>query len=514
MREMVYPRLLLQALEDRGDTVTFVEGELRETLAVHADRSLRMAEAHRRHLGLASTDPFAILAANSVRYINAWHAAFLGGGIINPLNTRLAPAELAFILADSGSKAIYVDATFAPVIESIRHELPDLRHVIDIDSAAFDDMLASVEPVVPDEPEEDDLAVLMYTGGTTGRPKGVLHTQRSQMFNVYRLGFMFELFRHPGVFLQCTPMFHAAGCLGTLGIPVSGGVDVVQKMFEPGAAIAAIEEHGVTILGLVPTMIQMMFDHPSFSPEKFASVRTLGYGAAPMPAGLLRRILDQLPHVDVLQTYGMTEASAVVTMLSPGDHEVGGPRLKSAGRAVAGVRMRIVDPDDNPVPRGTAGEVCAMSGSFMVGYHNRPEETAKALKGGWYHTGDVGYMDDEGYLFLVDRAKDMIVTGAENVYSTEVENVLSTHPAVAQVAVIGIPSEKWGEQVHAIVVVRPDHTVTAEELIAHCRTELAGYKVPKSVELRDTPLPLSGAMKILKRELRAPYWAGHDRMIG
>jgi long-chain acyl-CoA synthetase len=209
----------------------------------------------------------------------------------------------------------------------------------------------------------------------------------------------------------------------------------------------------------------------------------------------------------------MTEACAILTCLSAEDHRRGGPALRSAGRAAPGVELTVRDADGNPVPNGDVGEVWAKAGSFAVGYLGRPEETAAAFVGGWYHTGDAGYLDDEQYLYLVDRTKDMIVTGGENVYSSEVENALSTHPAVLQVAVIGIPSERWGEQVHAIVVARPGATVTEDELIAHARTSIAGFKAPKSVELRSEPLPLSGAMKVLKRELRAPFWDGRTRSI-
>ena len=232
-----------------------------------------------------------------------------------------------------------------------------------------------------------------------------------------------------------------------------------------------------------------------------------------MPSALLDQIIELLPDVSLSQTYGMTEASAVLTCLTPEDHRRGGDRLRSAGRALPGVELSIQDPEGNVLPTGEVGEVCAKAGSFMVGYLDRPEETAAVMVDGWYRTGDAGRLDDEGYLHLVDRTKDMIVSGGENVYSTEVENAISTHPAVLQVAVIGIPSERWGEQVHAVVVPRPGATVTEAEIIAHAREAIAGFKVPKSVDIRTEPLPLSGAMKVLKRELREQYWAGRERRI-
>lgn len=508
----MYPRLLLTAAERAVDVPAFVDDDgTQERLDVHVDRSMRLADAHRRHYGFDATTTYAVLAGNSRRYVNLWHAAFFGGGVVNPMNTRLAPAELAFILADSRARLLYVDAQFAEVAEALRKQLPYLVDIVRIDLPAdaagptLDGLAASAEPSLPDV-HEDDLAVLMYTGGTTGRPKGVLHTQRAQVLNVYRMGFMFGFFTERSTFLNATPMFHAGGAMGTMGMPCSGGTTVIHGTFEPGRLIADCARYDVTHLGLVPTMIAMTLNHPDFEPERFATVRTIGYGASPMPTAVLDQVMARLPHVSLSQTYGMTEAAAVVTCLTAADHRRGGSILRSAGRALPGVALSIRDAEGQPVPSGEVGEVWVKAGSFMVGYHDRPEETAAALAGGWYHSGDAGYLDDEGYLFLVDRTKDMIISGGENVYSTEVENALSTHPAVLQVAVIGIPSERWGEQVHAVVVLRPGHAATEDELIAHARTSIAGYKAPKSVEFRTEPLPLSGAMKVLKRELRAPYW--------
>jgi long-chain acyl-CoA synthetase len=228
---------------------------------------------------------------------------------------------------------------------------------------------------------------------------------------------------------------------------------------------------------------------------------------------LLERLLSAFPELDVFQGYGMTESSAVLTALGPDEHRARGPRLRSAGLPLPGVVLSIQDTDGAVLAQGETGEVCARGGNFMREYWKKPEATADAFRGGWYHSGDAGYLDPEGYLFLVDRVKDMIVTGGENVYSVEVENAIASHPAVEQVAVIGVPSEKWGEAVHAIVVVREGAAVTETEIIDHAREWIAGFKLPKSVEIRTEPLPLSGAMKVLKRELRAPYWAGRDRAV-
>jgi acyl-CoA synthetase (AMP-forming)/AMP-acid ligase II len=264
---------------------------------------------------------------------------------------------------------------------------------------------------------------------------------------------------------------------------------------------------------MVPTMIGMLFSHPEFDPARLASLEVLTYGASPMPTALLERLLAMYPELEIYQGYGMTESSAILSVLTPDDHRRGGEILRSAGRSLVGTVLSIQDAEGNVLPPGQTGEVCARSGNFMREYWNRPEETAKAFAGGWYHTGDAGRMDDEGYLYLVDRVKDMIVTGGENVYSAEVENAISSHPAVAQVAVIGIPSEQWGEAVHAIIVLHEEKSLTEEEAREWTRQRIAGFKVPKSVEFRSEPLPLSGAMKILKRDLRAPYWEGRTRTV-
>jgi long-chain acyl-CoA synthetase len=314
------------------------------------------------------------------------------------------------------------------------------------------------------------------------------------------------------VYLAQVPMFHAASMGVIVGVPTTGGRMVTVPFFDPPSVLDAMEKHGATNTIMVPTMLAMTFAHPSYSPERMASLQKMTYGASPMPRPILDRLRKEQPQLQLYQGYGMTESAALVSVLLPEDH-LREDKLASAGRPVAGTVVTIQDASGAVLPNGTVGEVCVRGGQFMSEYWRRPEETTEALRGGWYHSGDAGYLDDEGYLYLVDRTKDMIVTGGENVYSTEVEQAVASHPAVAQVAVIGIPDEVWGEAVHAVVVLKPDTVATQEELIAHSRGLIASYKVPKSVELRAEPLPLSGAMKVLKRELRAPYWQGHERSV-
>lgn len=521
MKELVYHRALIPAIEHYADKEAFFDGDYVGTYAQHGDRVMRLCSAMSEELGVSRADRFAVMATNSHQFLELYHAAFLGAGVINPLNLRLAGRELDYILHDSGTEVIFVDTLFAGLVAQaieVSEEPSSIRQVVLIGEGdvphdiGYEDLLASAEPRIPDEPEEDDQVVLMYTGGTTGLPKGVALDNRAEMLNLYHVG-MVVGFDPEAVYLHQTPMFHAASMGGILGIPTTGGASVFMPIFDPGGVLDLTEQHAVTQTVMVPTMVSMVLDHPDFSPERLASWQMLTYGASPMPAATLERLFAAAPDVELTQGYGMTECSALLTWLDAEDHRRGGDRLASAGRAVQGVSLSIRDESDSEVPLGDTGEVCARGGNFMQGYWNKPDATEEAFRDGWYRTGDAGFLDDEGYLFLVDRVKDMIVTGGENVYSAEVESVVSKHPAVDQVAVIGIPHETWGEQVHAVVVVAADAEVTEDEIREFTREHIAGYKVPKSVEFRTEPLPLSGALKVLKRELRAPYWEGQDRGV-
>ena len=514
MKELVGSRILLPSFERWADNVGFHDGEYHATFAQHATRVMRLADALTRELNLKRGGRFAVMTANCHELLELYHAAFLGGGVINPLNLRLAPRELQIILADSATEVIFVDSLFADhllrSIAPVRSELAlkavvligDGDHPSDI---AYEELLELGHPELPPEPDEDEPVVLMYTGGTTGLPKGVLLDHRAELLNLYHIAMTVDL--EPGrVYLHQTPMFHAASMGGILGIPAIGGTSVFVPLFDPLAVTDLIGDYQVDWTVMVPTMIAMMLDHPEFRPEKLASLRDLVYGGSPMPKILVDRVRAALPNVALWQGYGMTECSSVLTMLTDEDHRKGGDLLSSAGRPVLGVTLSIQDRGGNLLAPNTNGEVCARAGNFMREYWNRPNETEHAFRGGWYHTGDEGHIDKNGYLFLVDRVSDMIVTGGENVYSIEVENAISDHPAVVEVAVIGIPDATWSEQVHAIVVIRPGSTVSEEEIKEHARQSIARYKVPKSVEFRSEPLPLSGAMKPLKRDLRRPYW--------
>ena len=518
MKELIYHRLFLSSIERNAHRpcATNSGTGTTSTFEQHFDRVTRLIGGL-QSLGVGRGDRFAVMTLNSQEYLEMYHAAFLGGGVVNPLNLRFAAKELGYVLRDSGTKVCFVDAWFAGLIDSVREEA-GLEHVVLVGGGdaphdiEYEILLANAKPVVPDEGEETDPVVLMYTGGTTGLPKGVLLDQRAEMLNCYHVMMTLHLDRSTVGLVQ-TPMFHAASMFSVLGMPAVGGHTVIVPLFEPKAVMAAVRQYAPTITVMVPTMIGLTMSNPEFTPDGLGSFTDLVYGASPMPQALLEKLLALYPDMNIWQGYGMTESSSVLTLLGPKEHRAEGKFLRAAGFPLTGVVLSIQDDDGKVLGAGEAGEVCARAGNFMIEYWNKPDATADAFRGGWYHTGDAGYLDEDGYLFLVDRVKDMIVTGGENVYSTEVENAIASHPSVLQVAVIGIPSEKWGEAVHAIVVLRDGMSAEEGELIEHARESIAGYKVPKSLEFRTEPLPLSGAMKVLKKDLREPYWAGHDRKV-
>ena len=518
MKELVWHRQLLPAV-DRNATAPFLTDTgsgVTTTYAEHGSRVLRLANAMRKELGVAPGDRVAVMSLNSGAFEELYHAGMLGAAVLNPLNLRFAPRELTHVLSDSVTKVVFVDVWFAGVIDSVR-QAAGVEKVVLVGEGdgphdyRYEDLIAAGEEVLPPEPDEDDAALLMYTGGTTGLPKGVLLTQRNLILTAYHIAMTVRIERND-VYLVQVPMFHAASMGAIVGMPTTGGKLVTVPVFDPGGVMKACEEHGCNNTIMVPTMLAMTFAHPEYSPERLRSLERLTYGASPMPRPVLDRLRNDQPQLELYQGYGMTESAALVSVLMPEDH-LREEKLASAGRPVQGTVVQIQDEHGDPVPVGQVGEVCIRGGQFMKEYWRRPEETAEVFRDGWYHSGDAGRVDDEGFLYLVDRTKDMIVTGGENVYSTEVEQAVASHPAVAQVAVIGIPHDLYGEAVHAVVVLRPDASASEEELIEHCRGQIAGYKVPKSVSFREEPLPLSGAMKVLKRELRAPYWEGRDRGV-
>ena len=508
MGELNFSRILKRGLlYPHNQAVVDVGNGHVANYAEHIDRVSQLCQAI-TSLGVAPGDRVGVLAGSSHAYVELWQACLCGVAVINPLNSRLAAEEYVYILNDSGTEVIFVDATFAPVIASLRDRLPHLRTVVLIGQGdvphdhKYEDLLAAHAPrPLPAEPDDNAPAVLMYTGGTTGLPKGVVLSQKAIALVVYRSQ-MSMLLTPEHRYLAFMPMFHVAGIMTWALLVPTGGCVVIVPAFEPVTVMKAMKEHHITATAGVPTMFGLMLHHPDFDPSAFSELTLLGYGAAPMPEALLAKLMSLNPNISFYQAYGMTECAATVCSLTGHDHRIGGGILKSVGRPCIGVEIEIRDPQTTvAVPRGEVGEVWLRCDSMLTEYWNKPDATAAAIVDGWYRSGDAGRIDDQGYVFLADRVTDMIVSGGENVYSLEVENAISTHPAVKQVAVVGRPHDIWGEAVHAFVVCDPN-SVTDDELSAHVRAQIAGYKVPKTWTFQSEPLPLSGAGKILKRLLR------------
>ncbi len=511
---------LRRAAQIRPRAKAIKDGDRQWTWAEVLERVSRAA-GMLRNLGLREGDRAAVLSLNNAQYFNLLFAVPWAGGSVVPLNTRLIPSEIDYILEDSGARFLFVDKTFAPLLDSLK-AVRQMRAVIQFDADQRTGDILPFEPLMLSSPPAedalrggDDLAGIYYTGGTTGRPKGVMLSHGNLVANATNVMICLGYDRDTN-YLHAPPMFHLADGCSTFGVTMQGGSHVFMPRFDPLQFLEIVQRERVTDVTLVPTMINMFLSHPRFSEFDLSSFKRIYFGAAPMPDGLLRRALSTMPEVKFQQAWGMTELSPIATTMDPRFSVLDGPnagRLRSCGQAVSTVEVRIADPDGNEVPRGQVGEVTVRGPTVMQGYWNQPEATAAALRNGWMHSGDAGVMDEDGFLYIVDRLKDMIVTGAENVYSAEVENAISLMAEVAEVAVIGIPDDTWGETVHAIVVPRANCELSAEAVIAHCRNLIAGYKTPRSVEIRATSLPLSAAGKILKTELRAPFWRDRDRGV-
>jgi len=513
--------MLNAAAQARPAALSTVCGGRVRTWAETRERVARLA-AGLHALGVGPGDRIAILALNSDRYTEAISAVWWAGAVVVPMNIRWTAIENAYSLKDCGARLLFVDRAFASGAADLAAACPTLQHMVWCDDGAapegllsHDQLIATHAPAPDAASGGEDLAGLYYTGGTTGFPKGVQLPHRALWFNALLAAKLLEV-EPDDVVLHAAPMFHMAD--NTLGAAASimGGANAYVPRFDPEAVMAAIEAHAVTHTVMVPTMIAMLLQHPGFATERLRSLRVIGYGGSSISRGVLTEALAKLPHVRFVQIYGQTEMAPIISALPPKDHLVEGPtvaRLAAAGRPAPGCEVRIVDGAGAGLPPGEVGEIVVRGPGMMHGYWNQPEQTAATIREGWVHTGDGGYQDADGYIFIVDRVKDMIVSGGENVFSAEVESAVSTHPGVAQVAVIGVPSDQWGEAVHAIVVPRPGFAPSAAEIIDHCAPLLANYKRPRSVTIRAEALPLSGAGKILKRELRVPFWEGRERNI-
>lgn len=497
-------------------------------------KSLTYAQGYERSRAIASVfaqaglkkgDRICVLMRNSLDSLLLIYAASRIGVVTVPLNYRLAPVEWVDLLNDSGAKLIVADPDYQARFDEASTSVPASHNVSRISSEkgsdawpSLDALIATASDPLPDVTiSEEDIVLQMYTSGTTGRAKGALLSHRAMVRNVAQSIFASPYKLNPGErSLIALPLFHIAAISTSLTAATLGACLMIHRDVDPMAIIKALAEDKIVVASMVPAVMQFILAGvPGIEDMHFPHLKFLGYGASPISEPVLRKAMSVFK-CHFAQGYGMTEAAGSATMLTEVDHEkamAGRPELLlSAGKAVPGAKVRIADADGNNMAIGEVGEVLIRGDQLMSGYWNLPEVSAEALKDGWLRTGDAGYLDEEGYLYIRDRVKDMIVSGAENIYPIEIESVLFDHPAVADVSVIGVPDEKWGEAVMAVIVVKPDQQVTCEELNIFCRQHLGGFKVPKKYDFIEC-LPRNASGKVLKKDLRQHYWQGHERQI-
>lgn len=499
-------------------------GDREHSFAQVADRVARLAGGL-QSLGMKMGDRVAILSLNSDRYYESLYAVPWGGGVVVPLNIRWSVAELLYSLKDSGADYLLVDDTFLDTARAVVAGLEQPLTLISMGeticadiSHYYEKLIEESSPVEDFMRDNDDLFGIFYTGGTTGFPKGVMLSHRNFYSSAMALMTETGINSEPdGRYLHAAPMFHIADCAIGMANSIAGNTHVFIPAFDPVAVMDTVSKNEITIMLLVPTMIGMVLSHKAFDARRLASVQRMIYGASPMPEGILRRALENLPSVEFYQAYGQTELAPMASVLSAQYHslapEADFNKLRSAGKPSLIVEIKVVDTEGKSLPRNEPGEVLVRGPNAMLGYWNNPEQTTATLVNGWVHTGDAGYLDDEGFLFLVDRVKDMIVSGGENVFSAEVENVISQLGGVEQVAVIGIPSNEWGEAVHAVIYKKAGVDLSEDVVLQHCRNAIARYKCPRSIEFRQEPLPMTSVGKLSKKDLRKPYWEGKTRAI-
>jgi long-chain acyl-CoA synthetase len=483
------------------------------------ERSNRVAQALRAE-GVGPGDHVAYLDKNSPEQLELFYGAAKLNAVPTPVNFRLAPPEIAVIVGDAEAKVFVVGEEFVPIVDKIAGDLPGIPIIV-IGRAdgrpSFDDWRDAHDAEDPNEPQgPDDVAYQLYSSGTTGRPKGVQLTQANLSAGLSLYPRLMGL-GEDSVSLVAMPLFHIGGGGWVLAGITAGSTNVLVRDIVPANLVELIERERITHAFLVPAVLQFMLGVPGVRDRDFSALKYFLYGASPISEQVLADSIRTFG-CEFVQAYGLTETTGTVVILPASDHDPDGPnkhRLRAVGLALEGSEVRVVDTlTGEDVPQGEVGEIWIKSPMVMKGYWNMPDATEEAIRpGGWFRSGDAGYFDADGYLYMYDRVKDMIVSGGENVYPAEVENVLMSHPAVADVAVIGIPHEKWGETPRAMVVRVPGAEPTEQELIAHCREHLATFKCPTSVEWMDV-LPRNPSGKVLKKDLRAPFWEGRGRMVG
>lgn len=506
--------LILRNARLRGDDPAIVFEGRTLTHRAFAERALRLVDAFAR-AGIGRGDRVAIVAQNCPEYLECYAAGELGGWTTVTVNYRLAAPEVAYILGDSKPKAVIVEEAFRHLL------LPEALNGVDLvvsiggSENDYESVVQSGEPRTPPAVLPEDVAYLIYTSGTTGRPKGVMLTHRGQL-SATRISALEGTIRPTDRLGLVMPLYHIGGRIQTSAHQLMGCTIVMHRAFRPAEYLQSITENRVTTILLAPTMLADMLDGGGFDRAGLPLLHTINYSAAPMPEQLLRRGIAAFGPIFV-QLYGMTETGAPGCVLHAYQHVLDGPerlvrRLRSAGQPMVGCDVRVVREDGSDAEPGEPGEIVIGSDTVMAGYWNNHVATAATLRGGYVHTGDVGERDEDGFIYVVDRLKDMIVSGGENIYSREVENALMSHPGVLDAAVVGGPDPRWGETVVAFIVKRPGHDVLADELVEHCRVTIAPYKRPRDVRFIDA-LPKLPNGKVEKFKLRAPLWAGRDRSV-
>jgi fatty-acyl-CoA synthase len=504
----------------RGSSVAY-EFEGRQTSFAQFDQLTNRVANGLKALGVKPHDRIAYLGKNSDIFFELLLGAMKANVVMAPVNWRLAAPEIAFIVADCKAPVLFVGPELVAQARAIRSQLPDLRTIITTEGGApeWQDYAAWRDAQNADDPRVEisrqDIAIQLYTSGTTGKPKGAM-LSHANLLNLVETGEGekpdWNKWTENDISLVAMPVFHIGGSGWGLVSLYHGAMGVIAREFDPTKVLDFIEHSKITKLFMVPAALQFVVRQPRARQVDFSRLKYMLYGASPIPAALLKECIEVFG-CGFVQLYGMTETTGTIVALPPEDHIEGSERMRSAGKALSGVELAILDPDGKRLAPGEVGEIATRSGSNMAGYWNLPEATARTLgRDGWLRTGDAGYMDKDGYLYIHDRIKDMIISGGENIYPAEVESAICDHPDVAEAAVVGIPDDTWGEAVKAIVVLKQGKQATASDIVNFTRTRIAGFKTPKTVDFIDA-LPRNASGKILRRHLRDPYWAGKDRQV-
>ncbi len=508
-----------------GDKIGIVDGERRFTYHEFGERADRLAGALRRSLGVMPGERVALLSYNTHHLLEAYYGVPQAGAILMPINIRFAPDDIAYVLQHAEASVLFYHQEFQGIVDLLRPRLETLRHRVIIEGKApgthaYETLLAEAAPDGGPEIlqiDENAICELFYTSGTTGRPKGVALTHRNLALHALYFDLAFRLSDADRI-LHVVPLFHVNGWGTPQGLTAVGGTHVMLRKVVPQDILRAIERERITILLGVPSIYNALVNEATVGTYDLTSLRLAVSGGAPSAPSLMRAIEEKLGCLSVVG-YGLTETSPLLCQALLKAHLSGGPdaelrRRSTTGFEIVGVDARVVDSAGQEVPGDgkTIGEIVARSNSVMAGYYRDPEGTAAVIRDGWLHTGDMAVVDAEGYITIVDRQKDIIISGGENISSVGIENALYAHPAVFECAVIAVPDERWGETPKAFVVPKPGHGVSADELVAHCRRHLAGYTIPSSVEFRDS-LPKTGTGKIMKSALREPYWRGYEKRV-